>query len=277
MQLQLFLLIKPLQFLGVPDFLLGKTRLLAKLLERPHVLGDLDLVEMPEEGFEPEHIGEYVRMVEEVYLRVLHHRHHIQLEVLYAGVVAPEDLVDDREDVEGLVDDLPVVRALEVDLVGQVDEEVGDRVLADELDQQEAHEDALWDLAADQSLRLLEDTARVVLLVCEMRVPEWCQSFFVLDLVPFPIGLEDEAVAVVFELERVHGSLQLDCVLGSQVSEVGRGGLRLRPQQRGELLRGLGEQQLVKLRLFHYYYILASNKSIGGRWKFHMRVGSIRK
>lgn len=83
---------------------------------------------------------------------------------------------------------------------------------------------------------------------------EGCQSFFVLDLMPFPIRLEDEPVAIVFELKRVHGPLQLYCVFGSQISEIRRSRLWLSLHQRRQLLCGLRIQQLVELRLFHYNY-----------------------
>lgn len=53
-----------------------------------------------------------------------------------------------------------------------------------------------------------------------MGMLDWHQSLFVLDLMPFAIRFEDETIAIVFELEGVHGLLKSHCVFGSQVSKI---------------------------------------------------------
>lgn len=116
-QFQFLLFIKPLQFLSIPDFLFGKATLLPKLLKCPHIFRNLDIVKMPKQCLETKHISQYLSMMEEVYLCVLDHCDHIKLKVLQCCVISSEDLVYDGEDVEWLMDDLPVIRAFEEDLV----------------------------------------------------------------------------------------------------------------------------------------------------------------
>lgn len=50
-------------------------------------------------------------MMEEVNLGILDHRDHIKLKLLQCRVITSEDLVNNREDVEWLMDDLPVICA----------------------------------------------------------------------------------------------------------------------------------------------------------------------
>jgi hypothetical protein len=88
-------------------------------------------------------------MMSEVDFGILYHGHHILDEHVCIGILSPEDFVDNGEDVERFMDNASVVCEFHVDLIRQIDEEVSRRVLPDELDQEETHEDVFRDLSSN--------------------------------------------------------------------------------------------------------------------------------